>query len=60
MAPLFVRCLKPGGDLIISGIITERAEEVLSVMREYGFAGRRPAGGERLVRRSPQPLIKER
>ena len=38
MAPLFVRCLKPGGDLIISGIITERAEEVLSVMREYGFA----------------------
>ena len=37
MAPLFLRCLKKGGRLIVSGIITERAEEVLSVLRETGF-----------------------
>lgn len=37
MAPLFVRCLKKGGRLIVSGIISERAEEVLSVLRENGF-----------------------
>ena len=37
MAPLFLRCLKKGGRLIVSGIITERAEEVLSVLRATGF-----------------------
>ena len=37
MTPLFVRYLKKGGQLIVSGIIVERAEEVLSVLREAGF-----------------------
>lgn len=37
MAPLFVRCLKKGGQLIVSGIISERADEVLNVLRGVGF-----------------------
>ncbi len=37
MAPLFPSFLKPGGTLILSGIITERAEEVLETIRQQGF-----------------------
>ncbi len=37
MAPLFARYLKQTGQLLVSGIISERAEEVLSVLRENGF-----------------------
>lgn len=37
MAPLFTRCVKKGGVLVVSGIILERAEEVLSVLKEQGF-----------------------
>lgn len=33
----FVRCLKDGGTLIISGIIEERAEEVITAMESVGF-----------------------
>lgn len=38
MAPLFVRFLKPTGTLIVSGIISERAEEVASRLEKEGFA----------------------
>lgn len=38
MAPLFARYLKQTGQLVVSGIISERAEEVLAVLRENGFA----------------------
>jgi len=38
MAPLFARYLKPEGTLVVSGIISERAEEVLGVLRNNGFA----------------------
>ncbi len=37
MAPLFVSFIKNGGILIISGIISERADEVDSVMKQNGF-----------------------
>lgn len=37
MAPLFARYLKKTGTLVVSGIISERAEEVLSVLRGSGF-----------------------
>ncbi|HIT94659.1 MAG TPA: 50S ribosomal protein L11 methyltransferase [Candidatus Faecivivens stercoripullorum] len=47
MAPLFIRCLKKGGQLIVSGIISERAEEVLNVLRDTGFTvtGQQEDGG---------------
>ena len=38
MAPLFARYLKKSGTLVVSGIISERAEEVLSVLRSNGFS----------------------
>lgn len=38
MAPLFPRFLKPDGTLILSGIITERADEVLETVTAHGFA----------------------
>ena len=38
MAPLFPRFLKPDGTLILSGIITERADEVLETVTDQGFA----------------------
>lgn len=38
MAPLFPRFLKPDGTLILSGIITERADEVLETVTAQGFA----------------------
>ena len=37
MAPLFKRYVKPDGKLIVSGIIGERAEEVLAKLKETGF-----------------------
>jgi ribosomal protein L11 methyltransferase len=37
MAPLFNKFLKKGGILIVSGIITEREEEVLNTIKENGF-----------------------
>lgn len=37
MAPLFARCVKKSGTLVVSGIILERAEEVLSALRNQGF-----------------------
>lgn len=37
MAPLFKRYVKADGKLIVSGIIGERAEEVLAKLRETGF-----------------------
>lgn len=37
MTPLFARCVKRSGTLVVSGIILERAEEVLSVLRSQGF-----------------------
>ncbi|HIQ57934.1 MAG TPA: 50S ribosomal protein L11 methyltransferase [Candidatus Merdivicinus intestinavium] len=38
MAPLFARYLKADGTLVVSGIITERAEEVTSCLEVHGFA----------------------
>ena len=38
MAPLFPRFLKPDGTLILSGIITERVDEVLETVTAQGFA----------------------
>lgn len=38
MAPLFPRFLKPDGTLILSGIITERADEVLETVTAQDFA----------------------
>lgn len=38
MAPLFPRFLKPDGTLILSGIITERADEVLETVTAQGFS----------------------
>lgn len=38
MVPLFPRFLKPDGTLILSGIITERADEVLETVTAQGFA----------------------
>lgn len=37
MATLFPRFLKPNGKLIVSGIITERKDEVLDAIRAAGF-----------------------
>lgn len=37
MAPLFASFLKPGGTLLVSGIITERADEVTSAIAVQGF-----------------------
>lgn len=38
MAPLFSKFLRAGGTLILSGIISERAEEVLETVTAQGFA----------------------
>lgn len=38
MASLFARYLSEQGTLVVSGIISERAEEVLEVLRRTGFA----------------------
>lgn len=38
MAGLFRRFLKPDGYLIVSGIISERADEVISVLKQHGFS----------------------
>ena len=38
MAPLFARYLKEDGTLVVSGIISERAEEVTSHLEQHGFA----------------------
>jgi ribosomal protein L11 methyltransferase len=38
MAPLFPRCLKRNGTLLVSGIIGERAEEVYEALRMQGFS----------------------
>ena len=47
MAPLFPSFLKGNGILILSGIITERADEVLDTVTAYDFAvlERREASG---------------
>ena len=47
MAPMFESFLKSGGTLIVSGIITERADEVDSVIKSNGFKQTRiaDAGG---------------
>ena len=37
MSPLFSGFLKPGGTLIVSGIITERLDEVLAALKEAGI-----------------------
>ena len=37
MAPLFARYLKEDGTLVVSGIISERAEEVTSHLEQHGF-----------------------
>lgn len=37
MAPLFARFLKADGTLVVSGIISERAEEVTSHLEKHGF-----------------------
>ncbi len=37
MAPLFPTLLKPNGLLLVSGIISERASEVLDTIRQNGF-----------------------
>ena len=37
MRPLFLRCLKPGGILLTSGIIGPRADEVGQQLRDAGF-----------------------
>ena len=37
MAPLFRKVLAENGRLIVSGIISERAEEVENVLKKYGF-----------------------
>ena len=37
MAPLFKKVLAENGRLIVSGIISERADEVEGVLRKYGF-----------------------
>ena len=44
MAPLFWRFLRPGGHLICSGIIAERAQEVQQTLQQLGFAVQRQAG----------------
>lgn len=41
MAPLFWRKLRPGGTLIVSGIIGERGDEVCRALEEAGFACQR-------------------
>lgn len=38
MSPLFERFVKKGGKLILSGIITERADEVIEAMNSKGYA----------------------
>lgn len=44
--PALVRLLKPGGELVLSGILAERGEAVLSRMRSLGYdeRARRTAG----------------
>ncbi len=38
MSPLFEKFVKKGGTLILSGIITERADEVIEAMKSKGYA----------------------
>lgn len=38
MSPLFEKFVKKGGTLILSGIITERADEVIEAMKSEGYA----------------------
>ena len=38
MSPLFEKFVKNGGTLILSGIITERADEVIEAMKSKGYA----------------------
>lgn len=45
-APAVVNCLRPGGDLLVSGVLTAEAEAVLAPLRVLGgvVAGRREVG----------------
>ena len=44
MAPLFWQFLRPGGHLICSGIIAERAQEVQRTLQQFGFIVQRQTG----------------
>jgi ribosomal protein L11 methyltransferase len=50
LAPLIAPLVKPGGDLVLSGILAEQAEEVMAAYRALGFGFETPAIREEWVR----------
>ncbi len=50
LAPLIAPLVKPGGDLVLSGILAEQAEDVMSAYRTHGFDFEAPAIREEWVR----------
>ena len=50
LAPLIAPLVKPGGDLVLSGILAEQAEEVMAAYRTLGFGFETPAIREEWVR----------
>lgn len=50
LAPLIAPLVKPGGDLVLSGILAEQAEDVMSAYRAFGLAFEPPAIREEWVR----------
>lgn len=50
LAPLIAPLVKPGGDLVLSGILAEQAEEVMAAYRTLGFDFETPAIREEWVR----------
>lgn len=50
LAPLLAPLVKPGGDLVLSGILAEQAEDVMDAYSEHGFDFEPPAIREEWVR----------
>lgn len=50
LAPLIAPLVKPGGDLVLSGILAEQAEDVMNAYRAFGLLFEAPAIREEWVR----------
>lgn len=50
LAPLIAPLVKPGGDLVLSGILAEQAEDVMRAYRAFGLVFEPPAIREEWVR----------
>lgn len=50
LAPLIAPLVKPGGDLVLSGILAEQADNVMDAYRPFGMVFEQPAVREEWVR----------